>query len=256
MRNLPLRSLLASATLLAGPAALADSTNTISDFDERIGVARQASSPSGATVTRAEMKAAVDLFLKDDQQVDAAERAHMGAKLASSTFLTGVTGAARKYLIDTHELNDTATTAAPLGNFPVSQPPAELYGAEGDLALYSEIREGYIPNGQGVANQLTLVETFNNNSGLYVKRVNYFTPISTQELIERLSTQYITTQPTVDEVEGALAYIHQIYRNSSRLYIASYTYSYYSGWTEGFVVAAVSSDRRFVRFVDVLTYGE
>jgi hypothetical protein len=248
-----LKSLLSGLVLLAAPTALADST-TISAFDTRIKTAREATSPGGTTVTRAEMKAAVDLFINDNT-VDAAERAHLGAKLGSATFLTGVTGAAKKYLSDTYELNDTATAAAPLGSFPVAQTPAVLFGADGTLAGNSVIREGYIPNGQGVANQLTLVETFNANAGGY-RWASHFTPISTQELLATLSADYSAVDATADEVEGALAYIHQIYRNSDRLYIAGWSGSYHSGWIEGFVVAAVSSDRRFVRFVDVLTYGE
>jgi hypothetical protein len=254
--NSSLKSLLSGLVLLASPAALAGSATTIPAFDAKIATARGASSPGGTTVTRVEMQGAVDLLINDDNQVDAAERAHLGAKLASTTFLTGVNGSAKKYLSDTYELNDNATTAAPLGSFPVAGTPAELYGADGDLAGSSVIREGYIPYGQGVANQVTLVETFNANGRLGSNGVSYFTPITTQELIDVLGTQYFSNKPTVDEVEGALAYIYQIYRNSNRLYIGYWSGSYHSGYMQGFVVAAVSSDRRFVRFVDVLTYGE
>ncbi|MFP2928421.1 hypothetical protein ACLESO_25145 [Pyxidicoccus sp. 3LG] len=252
-----LKTLLSSLVLLATPA-LAGSATTIPAFDAKIATARGATSPGGPTVNRAEMKGAVDLFLQDDDYADAAERAHMAAKLADATFLTGINASAKKYLSDTHELNDTTGLTVPLGNFPVAQTPAELYGASGSLAFGSVIREGYIPNGQGVANQATLVETFNANVGFSDKSVSYFKPINTQELIEILSTRYDATRATVDEVEGALAYIYQIYRNSNRLYIArwSATYNGGPGYSTGFVVAAVSSDRRFVRFVDVLTYGE
>ncbi|MCY1016247.1 hypothetical protein [Pyxidicoccus sp. MSG2] len=250
-----LKSLLSGLVLLASSPALAGSATTIPAFDAKIATARTATSPGGTTVTRVEMQGAVDLLINDDNQVDAAERAHMGAKLASTTFLTGVNGSAKKYLSDTYELNDTATVAAPLGSYPVAGTPAELYGATGSLAFASVIREGYIPNGQGVANQVTLVETFNANAGGY-KAASYFTPITTQELIATLSANYYATHATVDEVEGALAYIYQIYRNSSRLYVAGWSGSYHSGYMQGFVVAAVSSDRRFVRFVEVITYGE
>ena len=254
--NTALKTLVSGLVLLATPAAFAAGATTIPAFDARIATARGASSPGGTAVTREEMKGAVDLFLKDDGGVDAAERAHMAAKLSSATFLAGVNGSARKYLSDTHELNDTATTAAPLGSFPVAQTPAELYGANGELAGASIIREGYIASGQGVANQVTLVETFNANASPGNNGVGYFTPITTQELSARLSQQYFSTHPTVDEAEGALAYIYQTYRNSNRLYIAEWSGSYHSGYIQGFVVAAVSSDRRFVRFVEVLTYGE
>ncbi|MFP2907674.1 hypothetical protein ACLESD_22020 [Pyxidicoccus sp. 3LFB2] len=250
-----LKSLLSGAVLLASSAAFAGSATTIPAFDTKIQAARNASSPGGTTINRAEMKGAVEVFVLDDGQVDALERSHLGAKLSSSTFLTGITGSARKLLSDFHELNDAATVPAPLGNFPVAQTPAELFGANGSLSASTEIREGYIPNGQGVANQLTLVETFNANA-MYGKTVEYFTPITTQELVEVLSEEYLHTQATPDEVDGALTYIQQISRNSNRLYFSRWGYSYHSGYTTGFVVVAVSSDRRFVRYVDVLTYGE
>ncbi|WP_164007213.1 hypothetical protein [Pyxidicoccus trucidator] len=250
-----LKSLLSGAVLLASSAAFAGSATTIPAFDAKIATARGSSSPGGTTINRAEMQGAVDVFLQDDGQVDSAERAHLTPKLSNTTFLTGITGSARKLLSDFHELNDAATVAAPLGNFPVAQTPAVLFGATGSLAANTEIREGYIPNGQGVANQATLVETFNANA-MYGKTVDHFTPITTQELIKVLGTQYLHTKATPDEVDGAVTYIQQISRNSDRLYFASWAYSYHSGYTTGFVVAAVSSDRRFVRFVDVLTYGE
>ena len=249
-----LKSLLSGLVLLSSSAAFAGGATTIPAFDAKIATARGASSPGGTTITRAEMRGAVDLLINDDNHVDAAERAHLGAKLGSATFLTGVNASAKKYLSDTYELNDTATTAAPLGSFPVAQTPAELYGANGGLADYSVIREGYIPNGQGVANQLTLVETFNNNAPY--KGVSYFTPITTQELAAVLGANHYAFTATVDEVEGAMAYIYQTYRNSNRLYIGYWSGSYHSGYMNGFVIAAVSSDRRFVRFVEVLTYGE
>ncbi|QSQ19632.1 hypothetical protein JY651_30510 [Pyxidicoccus parkwayensis] len=251
-----LKTLLSGLVLLTSASALASSTTTIPAFDAKIAAARGATSPGGTTIVRTEMQGAVDLFLEDDGQVDAAERAYMGTQLGSTTFLTGVNGSAKKYLSDTYELNDTATTAAPLGSFPVAQTPAELYGASGPLAFSSIIREGYIPNGQGVANQVTLVETYNANARPGSYGVSYFTPITTQELIAQLSAQYIGLNATVDEVEGALAYIYQIYRNSNRLYVGSWSGSYHSGYIQGFTIAAVSSDRRFVRFVDVITYSE
>ncbi|HEY0096883.1 MAG TPA: hypothetical protein VGB96_21325, partial [Archangium sp.] len=151
-----LKSLLGGLVLLAAPAALADSAANIALFDSRIATARTSTSPSGTTVTRAEMVGALDA-LDRDSWVDAAENAHLAAKVRSSTFLTGLAADAKLYLNLFHELNDAAEYGNPLGMGAVSGTPAQLYGASGPLASSSRIQEGEIAEGDGVANQATLM---------------------------------------------------------------------------------------------------
>ncbi|MFP2928419.1 hypothetical protein ACLESO_25135 [Pyxidicoccus sp. 3LG] len=252
-----LKSFLGGAVLLTAPAALADSTTTIPAFDAKIATARGSSSPGGTTINRAEMTDAVNTFLYDDGIVDAAERAYLGTKVSNTTFLTGVTATAKKYLTDFHELNDGATVAAPLYLSWLQGTPAELYGASGSLANVSEIVEGYVPNGQGVANQLTLTtgayETFR------VESVNNFQPITVRELVAQLSARMENGTASADEVDGAVALITQISRNSNRLYLGTWFCSTCGGGPGdmgGYIVAAVSTDRRFVRMVKVRNWVE
>lgn len=249
-----LKYLLGGLALLSAPAAFADSSASIALFEARVAAARDTSSPRGATVTRQEMEGALDAF----GEVDATERAYLATKVSDATFLTGLTGAAQKELNDFFELNDAASYGAPLGMNAVAGTPAELFGASGALANSARIKEGYIPNGQGVANQVTLQETYGYAFGSGYDNPYFFEPITPRELIAKLQARTESGTPTEDEVDGAVAYITQISRNSNRLY--------YSGWRSmgrggpgesgGFVVAAVSSDRRFVRMVEVLTWAE
>ncbi|NMO19298.1 hypothetical protein HPC49_26360 [Pyxidicoccus fallax] len=253
-----MKSFLSGVVLLAAPAALAGSATSIPAFDAKIAAARGATSPSGTTVVRAEMVDALAHFTNyDDGKVDTAERAYLTTKVSDATFLTGVDAEAKTYLTQFYELNDAATTAAPLYLNWVQQSPAELYGASGSLADASEIVEGYIPRGLGVANQVTLVqsayETFRTDSA------RNFEPITLAELEETLATRYFGDPVTEAEVQGALTYINQISRNSGRIYQASWQCNGCGGGPGdlgGYIIAAVSSDRRFVRMVKVWTWTE
>ncbi|MFP2928418.1 hypothetical protein ACLESO_25130 [Pyxidicoccus sp. 3LG] len=259
MSSSSLKSLLGGVFLLAAPAAFAGSTTTIPAFDAKIAAARGASSPDGTTINRAEMKAAVDTFIQDDSVVDAAERAYLGTKVSDATFLTGVAATAKKYLTDFHELNDAATTAAPLYLSWLQSTPAELYGVDGPLAQGSTIVEGYVPYGQGVANQLTLVTAVNGTQELGYGDAGNFFPITQPELIETLSgtAGYDWETPSAEEVAGAAAFITQISRNSNRLYAANWAcFRGCQGDVGGYIIAAVSTDRRFVRVVKVVTWVE
>ncbi|MCP3138749.1 hypothetical protein [Pyxidicoccus xibeiensis] len=259
MSSPSLKSLLSGVVLLAAPAAFAGSTTTIPAFDTKIAAARGASSPNGATINHAEMKAAVDTFIDDDDVVDATERAYLSTKVGNTTFLTGVNDAAKKYLTDFHELNDAATTAAPLSLYWLDSSPAELYGADGPLAEGSTIVEGFVPYGQGVANQRTLVTTVNGTRELGYGEAGNFFPITRNELVETLSgtAGYNWETPSQEEVDGATAFITFISRNSNRLYKASWACFYgCQGDVGGYVIAAVSTDRRFVRVVKVVTWVE
>ncbi|MFP2928420.1 hypothetical protein ACLESO_25140 [Pyxidicoccus sp. 3LG] len=259
MRSLPLRTLLASVTLLVCPAAVAGTSTSVPAFEARIATARTATSPGGTTVIRAEMISALQVFRGDDGAVDTAEHQYLGTRLGSSAFLTGVTGTAKKYLQDFYELEDGASVPAPLGSTAVATPAAQLYGASGPLASTSVIREGFIPNGQGVANQVTLTNTYYTYFGDAWDDQLWFEPITLRELTLQLEQNVEGGLPTSDEVDGALAYITDISRNSSRLYVAHW-HSWGApggpGESAGFIVAAVSTDRRFVRMVNFTRWAE
>jgi hypothetical protein len=254
-----LKSLLGGLVLLAAPAALADSAANIALFDSRMTAARASTSASGATVTRAEMVGALDAFDRDSW-VDAAEHAHLASKVVSTTFLTGLAADAKQYLHLFHELNDAAEYGAPLGMDAVSATPAQLYGASGPLASSSRIQEGgiegYSPD--DVANQATLTETYGWAFGSGYDNPYFFEPVSETELRTRLQQRTYSGTPTAAEVNGAVAYLKQVSGTGQRLYISSWRSMGRGGPGEsaGFVVAAVSPDRRFVRMVEVLTWAE
>lgn len=252
-----LKSLLGALVLLTAPAALADSAANIALFDSKMAAARTSSSPSGALVTHPEMVDALDAFAWDSW-VDATERAHLSTKVGNATFLTGLTEGAKKYLTDFHELNDAAVYSAPLGMNAVSGTPAQLYGAGGALASGSRIKEGFIPYGQGLANQVTLTETYGWAFGSSYDYGYFFEPITEAELATWLRSRTAYGTPTTAEVDGAVAYIRQISGNSKRLYVSSWRSMGRGGPGEsaGYVVAAVSTDRRFVRMVEVLSWAE
>jgi hypothetical protein len=261
MSSSSLKSLLSGAVLLAAPLALANSTTTIPAFDAKIATARTATSPGGTTVTRDEMSGALHTFIDfDDGVVDAAERTYLGTKVSNATFLTGVEETAKKFLTDFYELNDAATTPAPLSLYWLQDSPEDLYGTGGPLADASTILEGFIPYGQGVANQLTLLETLKSTQEFgYGAPNSSFYPITESELITTLSgtAGFDYETPSQDEVNGAAAFITQISNNSHRLYQASWAcFRGCQGDVGGYVIAAVSTDRRFVRVVKVITWVE
>ena len=255
MMSQSMKSIVGGLVLLTAPAAFATSTTSIPAFEASITAARTATSPGGATIVRSEIRTALNEFINDQggpTGVDTAERAYLATRLSDTAFQQSLTGTAAKYYADFYEVNDATFVSAPLYLNPVAGTAASLYGATGPLANASEIQEGYIANGQGVANQATLGETF---SYAYGPQSGIFEPITVKELIEELSGDAVYGTPSVDEVEGATAFITAISRNSNRLYR-----SYWScrgcgapGWTGGYVIAAVSTDRRFVRMVSVMT---
>ncbi|RKG86849.1 hypothetical protein [Corallococcus terminator] len=258
MMNKSMKSLLGGLVLLTAPTALATSTTSIPAFEASITTARGTTSPGGATVLRSEIKTALDAFLNDTggfTGVDSAERAYLTTRLNDTPFQQSLTGTAAKYFADFYELNDASAVGAPLYLSPVAGTAASLYGATGPLANSSRIQEGYIANGQGIANQATLGEAF---SSYFGPQSSAFAPITVKELIATLSAGTVSGTPTVDEVEGATAYITAISRNSNRLYITGWSCRGCGapGWTGGYVIAAVSTDRRFVRMVSVMTASD
>jgi hypothetical protein len=257
MRTSTLKASLIATGLLAAPAALATTTTSVPAFEAKIATARTSTSPGGTAVTRLEMEGALNSFWADDYVVDAAERTYLGTRVSNSTFLAGINGPAQKELQDFYELND-AGPVAPLGVTRVTTSPATLYGASGPLANISVIAEGYIPNGQGVVNNDTLVDAYSRVlAGSGYEDQFYFEPITLRELVDLLKSTVIFVQtPTIDEVDGALAYITQISRNSNRLYVGHWHNQLQGGESAGYVVAAVSTDRRFARMVKVTSWSD
>ncbi|QSQ17811.1 hypothetical protein [Myxococcus landrumensis] len=260
MSSSVMKSLVGGIVLLSAPVAFAGSSTTIPAFNTAIAAARATTSPGGTAILRSELSDAVDGFLFDDGHVDAAERAYLGDRINNASFNVGLTAFAKYYLIDFHELNDGATTHAPLWLTSMPQTPAALYGASGALANASTIVEGEIPVGQsGVANQFTLTykarAVFGEQSG------REFFPITPREVIARFSASMENGTASPDEVDGAMALISQISLNSKLIYVSDWYCREYCGSggpgsTAGYTIAAVSANRRFVRMVNVRTWSE
>lgn len=254
MKHAPLKSLLGTLCLLAAPAALAGSTTTIPAFEAKMSTARTASSPGGVKVLRTEMAGALVSFTSDDGKVDAAERQYLTARLGDAAFQTNLTGQAWNYFYYFQELNDGATTPSQTQCYPYDAgQAAELYGDAAGLASKSSICDGYLPTSTGIANQVTLKHLY--FSSFDSTNVGNFTPVNVRELINELSS--LTTSE--DELDGAVAFITELSRTSDRLYIASWRNDYgrqYPGGLGGIVVAAIDTDRRSFRFVELLTWSE
>jgi hypothetical protein len=257
MRRPTLTSVVTTLTLLAAPGALAGLSQSQPLFESALAAARSASSAQGATVNREEARGALGRFLSDDGAVDAQERAYLTTQSGNAAFFTGFTAEASQYFTSFQELNDAATTPAPLGCYSADQTPEEAFGTDGTLAASADIQQGFIPYGQGVANQLTLRTTYFNH--FRVTGVGSFDPVTEAELRIQLSTRYDGLPVTQAEVEGAVAYLKQIGGNSKRFYVATWINTHgrtAPGDLGGIVVAAVSTDRRYVRFVEVRTWYE
>jgi len=240
---------------LAAPA-FANGATTVPQFDAAIAAARLATSPGGTQVTRAEMRGAANQFLVDDGVVDGVERSYLVGRLTDTAFLTGVTGQGKKYASDFVELNDGGPTA-PLAVSDGQTPIAQLIGATGALTSVAWSQEGFIPNGAGVTNQITLQTAYRDAFNADPRN---FDPISVRELTNTLARHVDGGgTPSEDEIDGAAALITQISRNSNRLYLGSWITNGRGGGPGdlgGYVVAAVSTDRRFVRFFEVRTFSE
>jgi hypothetical protein len=252
-----LPSLLGGLALLAAPAAMADITTSKPLFESRVASARTASSPGGTTVLRQEILTALDAFIVDGW-VDAKEASYLSTKVSSTTFLTGLEPAAKKYLLDFHELNDAEEYEAPLNLASVSGTPAQVFGASGPLASSARIKEGSIPEGAGVANQVTLTNVYTWVFGSSYDRQTYFEPVNVEELTARLEARTYYGTPSTAEVNGALAWLAQSSNTGNRIYIADWRSDGRGGPGEsaGFVVAVVNADRGFVRMLEVLTWAE
>jgi hypothetical protein len=254
MKSRSLKSILGTLAFVAAPVALAGLSTSQPLFESKVRAARATTSSQGAVVTRAEISGALSSFIGyDDGTVDASERSYLSTRVNDPVFLTNFATDARAYFSSFYELNDAATSPAPLSVYPVDETPAEAFGVSGVLSGSAAIQEGFIPYQQGVANQITLQWTY--YSSFDITGVGVFDPINEAELRSALA------QPgaTQAEIDGAVAYLNQIAGNSKRLYKASWKNDYgrqYPGGLGGFVVAAVSTDRRFVRYVEFVTWSE
>ncbi|HYO68043.1 MAG TPA: hypothetical protein VEU33_18390 [Archangium sp.] len=253
MKSKSLKTLLGVLAVVAAPAALAGLSTTQPMFESRMNTARAATSPEGAVVNRTEIRGALGSFLHDDGVVDSGERAYLAPQVTNTTFLTGFTPEARTYFSSFYELNDAANSSAPLSVYPVGQTPAQAFGVSGVLSHSADIQEGVIPSTQGVANQYTLQWTY--YSSFDITNLGTFDPTSEAELRSALALPGATQA----EINGAVAYINQIAGTRKRIYKASWRNDYgrqYPGGLGGFVIAAVSTDRRFVRYVEFVTWSE
>jgi hypothetical protein len=239
---------------LATPA-FANGATTVPQFDAAIAAARLATSPGGTQVTRGELRGAISFFLSDDGVIDSVERSHLTGRLASAAFLTGVTSQARKYATDFVELNDGGPTA-PLSVADTQVPITTLVGATGRFTSVAWSQEGFLPSGAGVTNQITVQTAYRD---AFNADPRTFDPINLRELVEALSRPVDGGAPIQDEIDGAVALLTQISRNSNRLYLGSWITNGRGGGPGdlgGYVIAAVSTDRRFVRFLEVRTFTE
>jgi hypothetical protein len=234
--------------------ALASGATTVPQFDAAIATARLATSPGGVAVTRAEIQGATGFFLYDDSVVDATEAAALAARLADPAWFAALTGAASSYAQFFQELNQPGPVPS-VAFSQLTSTTAQLFGATGALSNAAAVQEGFIPNGTGVANQGTLqqayLDAFNASPGTFL-------PANPREVIATLAGSTVSGLPSQDEVDGAFAHALRIARNSNRFYIASWKSPGRGapGDLGGYVIAAVSTDRRFVRFIEVTVWVE
>ncbi|MCP3098012.1 hypothetical protein LZ198_03875 [Myxococcus sp. K15C18031901] len=219
--------------------------------------ARSSGSVGGSSVVRAEMRTALEAFLsEDDGRTDAAEHAYLAAKVADAGFLSGIEPAAQDYLFRYHELNDGVSVSAPLEVSTPGQTPAQLFGAAGRLADHAWVQEGGIPEDEGLANQGTLQWTY---YGSFGPAPSNFRVVTLAELTAQLSSPVFGQAPTAAEVSGAVAYLAENVGTGARYYVASWSDPYGRtgpGDIGGYVVASVSDDRAYVRFIEVMTWSE
>jgi len=253
MKSSPLKSLMLGAALLAGSAALADSSTSGPAFEAKIATARTSSSPEGATVNRSEARNAASEYWYDDWYVSGDEQSYLEARLEDSTFLAGISSSAQQYLRDFNELND-AGDIADLALARVTTPASQLYGASGPLAWASSIAEGPI-NGYGVANNDTMLMAYGYVLAQGYEDQFWFDPIDSQELRQVLSGSANGQTPSQAEVDGAMAYLTQV-GGGTRLYVGHWHSYLWGGESAGYVVASVSTDRRTVRMVRVINWGD
>ena len=242
---------------LGGGLALANEAPlpSVESFERATDSARQIASGGGDAVTRAELRNAIAFFQHDDGVIDSAERTCLANFLADPQAQDALSGAARKYAVEFLELN----ADLPPATFTVSDVQTslvELFGAAGALSSSVWLQEARLNASGAVISQSTLRaaygRAFNASAGT-------FDPINVRELINELSGRLELGTPTQDEVDGVVAFLTQGSKAANRLYLAPWIGAGRGGEPGdigGVVVAAVSSDRRTVRFLEVHAWTE
>jgi hypothetical protein len=256
-----------TTTTATGPAAggAARSLSSVDAFERAVDSARQISSGGGDAVTRAELRGAIGFFQHDDGVIDSAERTALANFLAESEAQDVLSGAARKYAVEFLELNADLPPAN-LTVTDVQTSLVELFGAAGALTSSVWLQEAKVV-GNGVLSQATLRGAY---GSAFNASASTFDPINVRELINELSGRLELGTPTQDEVDGVIAFLAPINgsgnaagvagaKATSRLYLASWIGSSRGGEpgdVGGVVIAAVSGDRRTVRFLEVHGWTE
>ncbi len=200
------------------------------------------------------MQGATNFFFSDDSVVDSLEAGALTTRLADPAWVAPLTGSALSYAKFFQELNQSGPVPS-VSFAQLTSTTAQLFGATGALSNAATVQEGFIPNGTGVATQATLQQAYLDGFGAYP---GTFRPANPREVINALTGTTVSGLPTPDEVDGAFAQVLQIARNSNRFYLASWQSPGRGapGDIGGYVIAAVSTDRRFVRFIEVTVWAE
>jgi hypothetical protein len=240
------------------PGAMRPGLSSVEAFDRATDSARQIASGGGDSVTRAELRGAIGFFQHDDGIIDSAERACLSNFLADTAAQDSLSGAARKYAVEFLELN-ADLPQAPLAVSDVQTSLVELFGAAGALTSSVWLQDARV-TGNGVIAQATLRAAY---GSAFNASASTFDPINLRELINELSGRLELGTPTQDEVDGVVTFLtgggSQSNKAASRLYLASWIASGRGGEPGdlgGVVIAAVSSDRRSVRFLEVHAWTE
>jgi hypothetical protein len=258
---LALSSSLALALLGAAPAhanvdrAAALALDSTAAFERATDSARQISSGGGNAVTRAELRHAIGFFQHDDGVISTAERTCLANFLADPAAQEALSGAARKYAVEFLELN-AELPPAPVAVSDLQTSLVDLFGAAGALTSSVWLQEARVTSSGAVISQATLRSAYGRAFG---GSAGTFDPINVRELVNELSGRLELGTPAQDEVDGVVAYLTQGPKAASRLYLASWIAAGRGadpGDLGGVVIAAVSSDRRTVRFVEVHGWTE
>lgn len=245
-------SSLGARAALASPEA---PPTSIVAFERATAAARAPQSGNGSKVSRAELRNALSFFLHDDGTIDAGERGHLGACLADPAWRATVSDSALAYAIELHEL---VAESAPVSvtTAEVPGPLVDVLGAAGALTSSLWLQEGRV-SGAGVLSHAALRAAYGR---AYNASVGPFDPIDRRELSNELSGRLELGMPTKPELEGVLAYLGQGPRPAFRLYLAQWVAtSRESNPGEelgGVVIAAVSADRKTVRFVELRVWSD
>jgi hypothetical protein len=111
-------------------------------------------------------------------------------------------------------------------------------------------------HGRGAANNDTMLYAYSDVLAQGYEDQFWFSPITSQQLVQVLSGSANQQTPSQAEVNGAAAYLTEISGEGERLYVG-YWHSYlWGGESAGYVIAAVGDDRQFVRMVRVMSWSD